>query len=153
MAETYTKEGLQGESRVSLRQIAMKELGMNARQISEMKSEAIISAILEKQGGGKKTDKKDSKADKKDSKPAPRETKPEPQDDAGEADTGALGKQLDALGKVVDDLEGKLTGLDRQQYMLFGLLSDVWMNLIGGRDELTERITELEKEFETEGNG
>ena len=147
MAETYTKEGLQGESRVSLRQIAMKELGMNARQISEMKSEQIISAILEKQGGGKKdTKKSDGKSDGK--AKAREEAKPEPKEDEG----GDEGGQLDALGKAIDDMEEKVNGLDRQQYMLFGLLSDLWMAQCGGRDDLTERIAELEKEFESEGN-
>lgn len=151
MAETYSKESLQGESRVSLRQIAMKELGMNARQISEMKSEAIIAAILEKQGGGgKKADKKDSPKDGKGSKAAPKEEpkQDEPEDEA----EGSSSKQLDALGKAVDDVSEQISGLERQQYMLFGLLSDLWLAQCGGRDELKERIEELEKEFETEGN-
>lgn len=148
MAETYTKENLKAESRVSLRQIAMKVLGLNARQISEMKSENIIEAILEKQGGGgKKSDKKDSKSSAK-----PKEDKEPEKEEEKESDGEGSNEQLDALGKVVDDVEERLKGLERQQYMLFGLLSDLWLAQVGGKEELEERIGELEKEFADEGN-
>jgi len=154
MAETYTKEGLKAESRVSLRQIAMKELGMNARQISEMKSEAIIDAILEKQGGGGKKDSKGSKAESKSSKGKESEKEPEKEkeDVGGSEGGGASDEKIDALGKVLDDVEEKIKGLERQQYMLFGLLSDLWLNQVDGKEALEERIGELEKAFEDEGN-
>lgn len=153
MAETYTKEGLKAESRVSLRQIAMKELGMNARQISEMKSETIIDAILEKQGGG--GGKSKGKADGKAAKPkeAEKEKEREKEEPDEEGAGGEVGEKIDALGKALDELASDIKGLGRQQYMLFGLLSDIWLNTAGdGKDELEARIAELEKEYEDEGN-
>jgi len=148
MAETYTKENLKAESRVSLRQIAMKVLSLTARQVSEMKSENIIEAILEKQGGGgKKSDKKSDKSSTK-----PKEDKEPEKEEEKESDGEGSNEQLDALGKVVDDVEERLKGLERQQYMLFGLLSDLWLAQVGGKEELEERIGELEKEFADEGN-
>jgi len=159
MAEKYTRESLQGESRVSLRQIAMKELGLTARQISEMKSEQIISAILEKQA------KEDGQTDQPEpptpvaqpAQPA-KATKPKPDTKAAAPANGGpdLTVRIDAVGKAVDEMEEKLSdglkSVEKQLYILFGLICDLWTVQYGSKDEFEERVHELEQEYTGLGN-
>jgi hypothetical protein len=174
MSDQYTQEELEGMTRVQLRRAALSILGIDNKEASNRKSGDLIAGILETQeGGGNDKPKSRSKASSKASTKSKAggaktggRSKAKPKEDQGGNGVGAgaddLIRRIDALGKTVDEnQEGLKEGLEeisagiadiqRQQFFLFGLLSDVY-KMVGEPDELAERLEEMDQEWDQQGN-
>lgn len=160
----YTQEELQGMSRVELRKAAIATLKIDNKEASNTKSGDLIDRIIEMNGAGEKA-------------PARKRTR-KPKKGAGEGDTteaapsksrrastsaGDIGKLVDAVGKAVDETKEELVSkvdealenqdhIMKQQFMLFGLLCDIF-KMMDEPDTLEARVDELDKEWDAQGNG
>ena len=173
--QVYTKDELDGMSRVDLRRIAVQVHGMDNKECSNTKSEALKDWIMEQQeGGGGKSNGKTSKAtaaakssskssrSSKASKTSTSKAKASAAPTEASGDLGTLIERVDAVGKGLDEnqeevkellqqVSDTLTDINRQQFVTFGLLTDLY-KVHFEPDELDDRMGELEKEYE-EGNG
>lgn len=202
--QIYTSEELEEMSRVDLRKLAVKTWGMDNKECSGTKSQALREWIIEQQEayeGGEEPPKKTSKAksskassskassSKSSGRPRPSagkaspkagargrgraKPKDEPAEEAPAAagDLGDLSERLDALGKAVDEnheevkealassggealdeIKDTLENIRLSQYILHGLVADLYRNYYEPED-LDTRVDELEAEFnEPEGN-
>lgn len=165
---TYTRDALDGMSRVELRTIAVKVLGMDNKECSNFNSEPLKDWIMEKQGenakgNGKSSASSAAKATGKGraskattSKAASKERQSQAEDTSGSSsiDVSEVIGRIDALGKTVDEdikeeLEGikaTLSSIERSQVMIYGLLEDVY-KIHYEPDDLAARLSELEEEF------
>jgi len=168
----YTEEDLKGMTRVELRRAAITVLGIDNKECSNIKSQDLIDRILSEQGGGngKATQAKSRTAPaagRGRGRPAPQEEKPSEQPEGkpsgrevshGDAVIG----RIDVLGKTVDENQTELKEMlqqildtqaetQRQNFQIFGLLTDLY-KFTGEPDELEARLTELDEEWENQGN-
>lgn len=163
---SYTQEELQSMSRVQLRRAAIEVLKIDNKEASNSKSGDLIERILEMgEGGGNGSSKEADKA------PAKRASKrgstnkasrAAAAESAEPAHTNGLGKLVDAVGKAVDETKEELGAkvdellennahIMQQQFILFGLLCDIY-KAVNEPDELEPRLEELEEEWNTQGN-
>lgn len=168
----YTREDLEGMSRVELRTAARNVLKVDNKAVSNEKSGDLINKILEAQGGGGEKKGKAAPAGRGGKTPGagkaapkeePEETQEEtpeeePQPPKGKAAPGApvaglkeLRVGIDAVGKTVDENQGELKELlaeiDRKLFIVFGLMTDVF-KAVNEPDELDGRLNELQEEWE-----
>jgi flagellar biosynthesis/type III secretory pathway ATPase len=165
---SYTQEELQGMSRVQLRRAAIEVLKIDNKEASNAKSVDLIERIMELggNGNGNGTEKAAAKTAKRTTsrrgsvrKAAVAE---ETAEEAVSVGSNGLGKLVDAVGKAVDETKEEISAklseslenqehIMKQQYMLFGLLCDIF-KAVNEPDELEERLQELEEEWTAQGN-
>jgi len=166
----YSEEELKGMTRVELRRAAIAVLGIDNKECSNTKSQDLIDRIVAEQGGG------NGKAAAKAARPAAGRGRgrPAPQDagkdeappertasKGGGGGDGAI-ERIDVLGKTVDENQAELKEMlqqvldnqaetQRQNFQIFGLLTDLY-KFTGEPDELEARLTELDEEWDNQGN-
>ncbi len=162
----YTQEELQGMSRVQLRRAAIEVLKIDNKEASNTKSGDLIGRIvqLDADGGEEKTTA--PKRTRRSRKAAPKDETTTSHEEAApktkRASTNGVGKLVDAVGKAVDEtkeelgakVEDVLDNQDRimkQQFLLFGLLCDIY-KAVDEPDALEERLVELDEEWDKQGN-
>jgi len=163
-----TEEELKELKRFDIRYLATEHFNMDSKACSKTSTTDVLAFILEAQEkefakGGKAAPKgKPASPPKGKVKPAP-EPEPEPEADeepAGEA--GDLEGKVDALGQAFDSfssdvlerleaLEKKVTEMQQNQFMVFGLVSSLFL-ISEGEEALNERLEELQGEWGKEGN-
>ena len=161
----YTQEELQGLSRVQLRRAAMEVLKIDNKEASNTKSGDLIERILDagEGAGGNGTKKAATSSKKRASKAtAKKRTAAKEETTTAAPSTNGVGKLVDAVGKAVDETKEELsTKIDemmenqdhimKQQFILFGLLVDVY-KAVDEPDALEARLEELEEEWNAQGN-
>lgn len=162
----YTQEELHGMSRVQLRRAAIETLKIDNKEASNSKSGDLIGRILEmsdEDGNGNGATKAAAKEPaKRASKRAPRKTAAKREEVADAAPTNGVGKLVDAVGKAVDETKEELIAksddvleniehIMKQQFILFGLLCDIY-KAVDEPDVLEGRLEELEEEWNAQGN-
>lgn len=169
----YTQEELQGMSRVQLRRAAIEVLKIDNKEASNSKSGDLIDRILETQGGGGDEEEKPKSSSKpkssgrgkaRSSTKASSRSSTKAKDDEPEASASSngVGELVDAVGKAVDETKEELTAkvdevlenqehIMKQQFILFGLLTDVY-KAVDEPDALEDRLNELEEEWSNQGN-
>lgn len=164
----YTQEELKGMTRVQLRRAAIEVLKISNREASDYNSKDLIAQIIDAQGeNGNGTEKRAERSTKGKaaSKTRASKTKASKKEDTAEAapSTNGVGKLVDAVGKAVDETKEELgTKLDelseniehimKQQFLLFGVFTDVYKATAGGKEELEERLEELGEDWDNQGN-
>lgn len=132
--ETYTREELEGRSRLALRR-SCKRLGMSSEDCAKMDFEEMVDWLMEQQdgGGSKKSSAKKPPAGKKKAparstkKGAPRKAKkPEPEEEPEAEETGEVGgdELLNALMTKLGELEEKIDTLGEITDKNVGQLSE-----------------------------
>jgi len=167
----YTQEELEGMSRVQLRRTAIETLKIDNKEASNSKSGDLISRIMEVGSGEEEPPKKAAAAAAKrgtSKRASSRKSGGNGVDAAATSTesvavpTNGISKLVDAVGKAVDEtkeelvtkVDGVLDQLDhimKQQFILFGLLCDVYKNL-DEPDVLEARLEELDEEWNAQGN-
>jgi hypothetical protein len=151
-------------SRVQLRRAAIEVLKIDNKEASNSKSGDLIERILEEggEGGGSKSSKASSKKSSRTTKATSRSSKSKSKAAPAETSSNGVGELVDAVGKAVDEtkedlgskLEAVLDNQDhimKQQFILFGMLSDVY-KAVDEPDALEARLEELEEEWNSQGN-
>ena len=157
----YTQEELQGMSRVQLRRAAIEVLKIDNKEASNSKSTDLIEKIVAEGADGGETTKKTTTR-KASTRKSTRKAAPKEQVEGEAAPTNGVGKMVDAVGKAVDETKEELgTKLDdvlenhdhimKQQFILFGLLCDIY-KAVDEPDVLEGRLKELEEEWDNQGN-
>lgn len=167
----YTEEELKGMTRVELRRAAIAVLGIDNKECSNTKSQDLIDRIVSEQGGGgngKATTKAKSRpaaGGRGRGRAAPQaaqeEEAPPPAARASKGGDPAI-ERLDVLGSTVDENHTEVKEMlqqildnqaetQRQNFQIFGLLTDLY-KFTGEPDELEARLTELDEEWDNQGN-
>lgn len=168
----YTEEELKGMTRVELRRAAIAVLGIDNKECSNTKSQDLIDRIVSEQGGGgngKATTKAKSRpaaGGRGRGRAAPQEAREEAREEAPPARASKGGdpaiERLDVLGSTVDENHTEIKEMlqqvldnqaetQRQNFQIFGLLTDLY-KFTGEPDELEARLTELDEEWDNQGN-
>lgn len=171
---SYTEEELKGMTRVELRRAAIAVLGIDNKECSNTKSQDLIDRIVAEQGGGNGKGKAAGRpaaaaAGRGRGRPAPQDSGKEepareearPAASKGGGGDGAIAR-IDVLGKTVDENQTELKEMlqqildtqaetQRQNFQIFGLLTDLY-KFTGEPDELDARLTELDEEWDNQGN-
>lgn len=162
----YTQEELQGMSRVQLRRAAIETLKIDNKEASNSKSGDLIEKILEMGAAGGNGDSSDKAAaketTKRTTKRTTRKAAARKEEAAEAAPTNGVGKLVDAVGKAVDETKEELVAksddileniehIMKQQFILFGLLCDVYKT-VDEPDVLEGRLEELEEDWNSQGN-
>lgn len=158
-----TEEELRKLKRFDIRYIATEHFGMDSKTCSKTSTSDVLQFILEAQekefGKGKAAPMppKSAPKDKRASEPEP---EPEVEEETEEA--GGLEDKIDALGQAFDSfssemgeklkaIETKIAEMQQNQFMVFGLVSNLFL-ISEGEDALNERLTELQEKWDKEGN-
>lgn len=162
----YSQEELQGMSRVQLRRAAIEMLKIDNKEASNSKSGDLIDRILEMGdgGNGNGSSKEEVKTTaKRGTKRNTRKTTAAKEETAEAMPTNGVGKLVDAVGKAVDETKEELVSksddilenidhIMKQQFILFGILCDVYKAGVDGPDALDARLEELEEAWNAQGN-
>ena len=164
MANTYTREDLEGMRRSEIRALAVSdEFGMAPKEAVSAASKDLIEFILSKQGGeGKKAaSKKGALKSVPEEVVAPEEVVPEgePEEAPAEAKPGKSSKKeenavtgrIDKLGLALDDAEKNIktdiAGIQQQVYVLMAMVK----LMLGTTDlepsDVDEAITKANDDF------
>jgi len=167
----YTEEELKGMTRVELRRAAIAVLGIDNKECSNTKSQDLIDHIVSEQGGGgsgkvtTKTKARPAAGGRGRGRTAPQaaqeEKAPTPAARASKGGDPAI-ERLDVLGGTVDENHTEVKEMlqqildnqaetQRQNFQIFGLLTDLY-KFTGEPDELEARLTELDEEWDNQGN-
>jgi hypothetical protein len=163
----YTQEELQGMSRVQLRRAAIEMLKIDNKEASNSKSGDLIDRILEMGeggGNGNGSSKEAAKGPaKRSTRRTTRKTTAAKEETAEATPANGVGKLVDAVGKAVDETKEELISksddilenidhIMKQQFILFGILCDVYKAGVDGPDALDARLEELEEAWNAQGN-